>query len=82
LDKHTDINNPHMNLIIGEMLYAAMHSGRHHSLQLLAPSMHCSIKHVTIVEIDMPIHDVCLFKKKFNDFLSKTVCKVYKKSEC
>jgi len=34
LDKHTDINNPHMNLINGEMLYAAMHSGRHHSLKL------------------------------------------------
>jgi len=40
LDKNTDIKNPHMNLSNGEMLYATMHPGRHHSLKLSAPSMH------------------------------------------
>jgi len=44
--------------------------------------MHCNMKHVTIVEIHMLIHDVCLFliNKKCNDF--QKLCNVYKNSEC
>jgi len=40
-----------MNLNNGDMLYAAMHAGSHHSYKIMAPSMHCGMKHVTIVEI-------------------------------
>jgi len=49
-----------MNLNNGDMLY-----GRHHIIKFMAPSMHCSIKHVTIVEIHTLILDVlCLMFQK------------------
>jgi len=42
--------------------------------------MHCSLKNVTIVEIHMLIHDVCLFLKK-SVMIFKN-CLQYKNSEC
>jgi len=47
-----------MNLNNGDMFHAAMHPGSHTFYTIVAPSMHCSIKHVTIVEIHMLVLDV------------------------
>jgi len=40
-----------MNLNNGDMLHAAMYAGSRHIIKLLAPSIHCCMKHVTIDEI-------------------------------
>jgi len=49
-----------MNLNNGDMLHAAMHAGNHQIIKLMAPSMHCSMKHVTIAVINKLIIDVCV----------------------
>jgi len=57
------------------MLHAAMHAGNHQIIKLMAPSMHCSMKHVTIdvineliifltMNLEMYIHEVKSLAKK------------------
>jgi len=57
---HTNIRNLHMNLINGDMLHGAMHTGSHGWVSHDAPRMHCTMKDVTIEEIHMLILDVCV----------------------
>jgi len=57
-----------MNLNNSDMFHATMHAGSHDFITMVAPSMHCGIKHVTIVEIHMLILNLCVCVKRHNVF--------------
>jgi len=38
-----------MNLNNGDMLNTAMHAGSHHSIKIMAPSMHCGMKLILVI---------------------------------
>jgi len=46
-----------MNLNNGNIIYAAMHAGSHKFYTMVAPMMHCCMKHVIIAGIHMLILD-------------------------
>jgi len=55
----SDIKIQRMNLNNGDMLHATMHAGSRDFNTMVGPSMHSSMKHVTIVEIHMMFLYVC-----------------------
>jgi len=65
-DQDSDIKIQRMNLNNGDMLHATMHAGSHDFNTMVAPSMHSSMKHVTIVEIHMMFLYVCVCQKTFS----------------